>query len=297
MTAQCRWLNTVQSAQSGCPAGIWLTIKFPKTSPAWIALRSPICAVRCCPHFRQQTGRRIPSLSRFGRIREAGGTQIFVTTSPPAADGRRLFCHGHSSFQTPGRQGLSVQACCFRQQTDHAAQALCFLRFVRTVRGYNGGMAAPSSFDTAAFAVLTAANSQIFVGRSRRTAAPFPVPAWHTHKQLPRNIAKPSQWRHMALCVHFQFLLLLINGFHLCNTRKWGRNQPKRKSSGWFIQPELGKIGIHLFHLFRLNRVRAVRCRWILCFPGKPEERPVLCPRSRLQQMSAAKRRAGHLQA
>ena len=113
MTAQCRWLNTVQSAQSGCPAGIWFPIKFPKTSPAWIALRSPICAVRCCPHFRQQTGRRIPSLSRFGRIREAGGTQIFVTTSPPAADGRRLFCHGHSSFQTPGRQGLSVQACIF----------------------------------------------------------------------------------------------------------------------------------------------------------------------------------------
>lgn len=141
MTAQCRWLNTVQSAQSGCPAGIWFPIKFPKTSPAWIALRSPICAVRCCPHFRQQTGRRIPSLSRFGRIREAGGTQIFVTTSPPAADGRRLFCRGHASFQTPGRQGLSVQACCFRQQTNHAAQALCFLRFVRTVRGYNGGMA------------------------------------------------------------------------------------------------------------------------------------------------------------
>lgn len=83
----------------------------------------PICAVRCCPHFRQQTGRRIPSLSRFGRIREAGGTQIFVTTSPPAADGCRLFCRGHSSFQTPGRQGLSVQVCCFRQQTDHAAQA------------------------------------------------------------------------------------------------------------------------------------------------------------------------------
>ena len=40
MTAQCRWLNTVQSAQSGCPAGIWFPIKFPKTSPAWIALRS-----------------------------------------------------------------------------------------------------------------------------------------------------------------------------------------------------------------------------------------------------------------
>ena len=129
--------------------------------------------------------------------------------------------------------------------------SLCFLRFVRTVRGYNGGMLTPSSFDTAVFAVLTAANTQIFVGRSRRTAAPFPVPAWHTHKHLPRNIAKPSQWRHMAFCVHFKFLLLLINGFHLCNTRKWGRNQPKRKSSGWFIQPELGKIGIHLFHLFR----------------------------------------------
>lgn len=160
--------------------------------------------------------------------------------------------------------------------------------------GYNGGMAAPSSFDTAAFAVLTAANSQIFVGRSRRTAAPFPVPAWHTHKQLPRNIAKPSQWRHMALCVHFQFLLLLINGFHLCNTRKWERNQLKRKSSGWFIQPELRKIGIHLFHLFRLNQVRAVRCRWVLCFPGKPEEQPVPRSRSRLQQMfpQAAKRRA-----
>ncbi len=26
----------------------------------------------------------------------------------------------------------------------------------------------------------------------------------------------------------------------LCNTRKWERNQPKCKSSGWFIQPELG---------------------------------------------------------
>ena len=137
----------------------------------------------------------------------------------------------------------------------------------------------PSSFDTAAFAVLTAANSQIFVGRSRRTADPFPVPIWLAHKQFPRNIAKPSQWRHMAFCVHFKFLLLLINGFLYVIPGNGEEINLKRKSSGWFIQPELGKIGIHLFHLFRLNRVRAVRCRWILCFPGKP-------------QMSAAKRLA-----
>lgn len=240
MTAQCRWLNTVQSSQSGCPAGIWFPIKFPKTSPAWIALRSPICAVRCCPHFRQQTGRRIPSLSRFGRIREAGGTQIFVTTSPPAADGRRLFCHGHSSFQTPGRQGLSVQVCCFRQQTNHAAQALCFLRFVRTVRGYNSGMAAPSSFDTAAFAVLTAANSQIFVGRSRRTAAPSPVPAWAYTQTSPAEHSQTFPMAAHGLLRSFQIPPSSHKWVPLCNTRKWERNQLKCKSSGWFIQPELG---------------------------------------------------------
>lgn len=240
MTAQCRWLNTVQSSQSGCPAGIWFPIKFPKTSPAWIALRSPICAVRCCPHFRQQTGRRIPSLSRFGRIREAGGTQIFVTTSPPAADGRRLFCHGHSSFQTPGRQGLSVQVCCFRQQTNHAAQALCFLRFVRTVRGYNGGMAAPSSFDTAAFAVLTAANTQIFVGRSRRTAAPSPVPAWAYTQTSPAEHSQTFPMAAHGLLRSFQIPPSSHKWVPLCNTRKWERNQLKCKSSGRFIRPELG---------------------------------------------------------
>lgn len=157
--------------------------------------------------------------------------------------------------------------------------SLCFLRFVRTVRGYNGGMAAPSSFDTAAFAVLTAANSQIFVGRSRRTVAPFPVPTWAYTQTSPAEHSQTFPMAAHGLLRSFQIPPSSHKWVPLCNTRKWERNQLKCKSSGWFIQPELGKIGIHLFHLFRLNRVRAVRYRWILCFPGKP-------------QMSAAKRLA-----
>lgn len=128
----------------------------------------------------------------------------------------------------------------FRQQTGHAAQALCFLRFIRTVRGYNGGMAAPSSFDTAAFSVLTAANSQIFVGRSRRTAAPSPVPAWAYTQTSPAEHSQTFPMAAHGLLRSFQIPPSSHKWVPLCNTRKWERNQPKCKSSGWFIQPELG---------------------------------------------------------
>lgn len=114
-----------------------------------------------------------------------------------------------------------------------------------SVRPYRAGVqwrygAAPSSFDTAAFAVLTAANSQIFVGRSRRTAAPSPVPAWAYTQTSPAEHSQTFPMAAHGLLRSFQIPPSSHKWVPLCNTRKWERNQPKCKSSGWFIQPELG---------------------------------------------------------